>query len=149
MIPLVGRQRHVLAAALVGLALTFVASPALAQPCTADTQCRDGGRSMTYCSGNAVVTARSICAGSCRTVEESRVPCDGQCLAGRCTGQPSRAPVDPVLPKRPWPRCAQTCSCKNKILIIGIGVWTPERGCDQIVRRCARGCTCEPEPRCK
>lgn len=146
---LVGWLRAVLAAALLGLSFVVAVFPARAQSCTADVQCRDGGRSMTYCSGNAVVTARSVCAGSCRTVEESRIPCDGQCMAGRCSGQPAKAPVEPVLPKQPWPRCAQTCSCKNKILIIGIGVWSPERGCDQIVRRCARGCTCEPEARCK
>lgn len=147
-----GRSIAGFSVALVWAIVLMLALPiaaAQAQSCTADIQCPDGGRSTTTCSGNAVVTQRSVCTGSCRKVEESRIPCSGQCLAGRCVGQPAAAPVGPVLPQQPWPRCALACTCRNKILIISTGVWSPERGCDQIIRRCTRGCTCDPEPRCR
>lgn len=133
---------------LLMMAAIALPSPLAAQSCTADVQCRDGGISRTYCSGNAVVTARSICVGTCRTVEESRIPCDGQCLAGRCLGAPSRAPVDGAAGKQPWPRCAETCRCRNKTLVITTGLWTPEAGCEQKILRCSRGCSCDP-PRCR
>lgn len=127
-------------------------SDALAQSCTADVQCSNGGVARAYCSGNAVVTARSVCAGSCRTVEDSRVPCAGQCLAGTCTGAPIRTPqTEPLaepLPPR-WPRCKSGCNCRNKILIITTGRWTAESGCEQQIRRCARGCSCDGPPRCR
>ena len=128
------------------LMLAFVAGPAFGQTCSADSQCRDAGVSRIFCSGNSVVSARSVCIGTCRTVEDRRESCAGQCLAGRCVG----APIDTRPTTAPRvPRCVPNCTCRNKILIIATGDWSPERGCEQIIRRCARGCSCDPAPICR
>ncbi len=142
------------AAGLVALAMLamspLTSGPTWAQSCTADVQCRNNGGERTYCQGNTVVTARSVCIGTCRTVEDRRETCAGTCLAGRCTAAPSRAPIDDAAntPAK-WPRCTAGCTCRNKILVITTGGWSQNSGCEQLIRRCARGCQCGSEPRCR
>ena len=136
--------------ALVLVGLLTGTPPLHAQSCTADVQCRDGGRSRTYCAGNALVTTRSVCTGSCRMVEESRRPCAGTCAGDRCIDTTGRDRFEGhgETPS-PWPRCNAGCRCANKILIVTTGRWSQANGCEQLVRRCARGCTCEDAPRCR
>jgi len=141
-----GMRRWLFFVATLLLSPALATWPAIAQTCTADSQCRDAGVSRTYCSGNTVVTARSVCIGTCRTVEERRETCAGVCLAGRCTG----APIETrPLPTPRVPRCLPSCTCRNKILIVTTGDWSPDRGCEQLIRRCARGCSCDPTPICR
>lgn len=123
---------------------------ALAQRCSADTQCYDFGRDRTYCAGNTLVTRRSQCFGYCRGVEVSRVPCPGPCVGGRCIGGPLQsAPINPPsgggLVAGP---CKRVCTCDGKRLTYGVGYAKTAERCERRSVNCVYGCTCEPEPRC-
>ena len=132
------------------IALLAAAWPARSQPCSSDSQCPDFGRTRTYCSGNTLVTRQSICAGSCRTVEVSRVPCPGPCVADRCVGGPlTNAPGQPPLGGgRPAGICARLCQCDGKKLTYGLGFARREADCRRRSVDCAYGCSCDPEARC-
>jgi hypothetical protein len=136
-------------AALVLLA--FSASPAAAQPCSSDAQCRDNGRPRTVCSGNTLVTKQTICAGTCRTVEISRIPCPGPCSGDRCVGgpllSPRPSPSGGRSPLRAGP-CDSICTCKGKTLTYAIGFARRAADCQRRRVDCKYGCSCEPEPRC-
>ena len=134
---------------LLSLGLPFTEA-ARAQPCSADVQCFDGGRVRTTCSGNTLVTKQSICAGSCRTVELSRVPCPGPCVGDRCVGGSLRSgPAQPPLGgSRPAGVCASICSCKGKTLTYGLGFASRAKDCQRRSVDCVYGCSCDPEPRC-
>jgi len=142
-------RRSVLRALASGAALALTAGALAAQTCTADSQCPNGGVRETICVGNAVVTVRSVCIGTCRTIEERREPCAGQCLAARCIGAPIRPEPTPAPRERPQPRCAPRCTCANGILIIVTGAWSEQGGCEERILRCVRGCQCDPTPRCR
>ena len=135
--------------ALLAMLAMFVAlagtPAAVAQPCTADVQCRDGGLSRTYCAGNAVVTVRSVCAGSCRTIEERREVCAGGCAGGICTAAPSPR----VTPGSELAGCVAACDCRERRLTVLTGRRTTDGGCERRTITCRRGCTCDPAPRCR
>ncbi len=123
---------------------------ALAQSCSADSQCRDFGRDRSTCSGNTLVVKRSICSGTCRSVEVSRTPCPGPCSGDRCIGGPLLDPraSPPSSGGLVGGACTRVCTCRGKQLTYGVGV---ARTADQCRRRtvdCVYGCTCQPEPRC-
>jgi hypothetical protein len=123
---------------------------ALAQTCASDAQCRDSGRPRTVCVGNTLVTKQSICSGSCRTVELSRVPCPGPCVADRCVGGSLRSgPLAPPAGGRlPAGVCGQICACKGRSLTYGVGFATRAADCARRSVDCVYGCSCDPEPRC-
>ena len=134
---------------LVAVLLPLVPRAA-AQPCTADSQCRDYGQSRTYCSGNTLVTRRNMCVGSCRETEVSRRACPGPCVADRCVGGSlgSQPPGPPLGGSLVGGACGRICTCRGRQLTYGVGV---ARSADQCRRRsvdCVYGCTCDPEPRC-
>lgn len=137
--------------AFVIIATLAVASPAAAQSCASDAQCYDQGRPRTTCSGNTLVTKQSICSGSCRTVEVSRVPCPGPCAGDRCVGgplltsPPSRGAGGGNLPVGV---CGSVCSCKSGRLTYGIGFARNARDCQRRTVDCRYGCSCDGEPRC-
>lgn len=143
--------RRLLAIAAMLLAwLVILPLQAMAQPCTADSQCRDFGRPRTYCAGNTLVTKQSMCSGTCRSVEISRTPCPGPCSGDRCVG-------GALLTPRPGPplggsvvggACARICTCRGKQLTYGVGVARSADQCRRRVVDCKFGCSCDPEPRC-
>lgn len=137
-------------AAIVGLVWVFSTAPAMAQPCTADSQCRDFGRPRTYCSGNTLVTKQSRCIGHCRSVEISRVPCPGPCVADRCVGGPlgSAPPGGSRGGGLVGGACAGICICDGKKLTYGVGFAREASQCRRRTVDCVYGCTCDPEPRC-
>ncbi len=149
-----GRPWLTLAVVLLPL-LTLVfaglsVTPASAQTCTSDTQCRDYGQTRGYCSGNTLVIRRSQCIGSCREVEVSRQVCPGPCVGDRCVGgplvrEPGSVPYGGGLV---GPVCAQICTCKGKKLTYGVGHAKTTEQCSRRNVDCVYGCTCDPEPRC-
>lgn len=135
----------------MALALVLVAPrPAAAQPCTADSQCRDFGRTRAACSGNTLVVKQSRCIGTCRTVEISRQPCPGPCVADRCVGGPlgSSPASPPTGGGLVAGACVKICSCKGKQLTYGVGYARDPDQCRRRTVDCVYGCTCDPEPRC-
>ncbi|MEZ5817860.1 MAG: hypothetical protein R3D44_12335 [Hyphomicrobiaceae bacterium] len=138
----------VLAACLVLWVMGLAA--ARAQPCTADSQCRDFGQTRTYCSGNTLVVKQSRCIGRCQSVEVSRIPCPGPCVADRCVG--GSLGSSPAGPPRGGGFvagvCATICTCKDKKLTYGVGYAAKAEQCGRRTVDCVYGCTCDPEPRC-
>jgi hypothetical protein len=136
------------------LAATLLAAAghhAHAQTCSSDAQCRDNGRPRTVCAGNTLVTKQTICAGTCRTMEVSRVPCPGPCVADRCVGGSLRS--SPAVPSAgggglPSGVCGQLCSCSGKRLTYGIGYAQRTADCQRRTVDCVYGCSCDGEPRC-
>lgn len=130
-------------------ALTLVVMSALdvnAQTCSADSQCSGAGMTTTSCAGNAVVTSRSVCAGSCQRVEVARAPCAGACSGGTCID----LGVRPAAPKneRALTACSVDCACRDGRLTVSTGLRDADGTCTVRVRRCKGGCACEPSPRC-
>lgn len=117
-----------------------------AQSCTADFQCPNGGLSRSYCAGNVLVTTRSVCAGTCRTVEESRIPCPGPCAGDRCIGGPLGSAREPG---RENDRCVPRCVCRNKVLTLRKPPADPRAPCERTVIQCENGCSCYPEVKCR
>jgi hypothetical protein len=148
-----GSVRLRLIIVMMGLATlaagSFLPSPVHAQRCTADVQCRDGGRSRVECVGNTLVIRRSICAGTCRDIEELRQNCGNPVSGGRCSiasgtcegGSASGAP-----PLGGDNLCALSCTCRRNVLVF----YRPLPGirCARHVMRCERGCSCRPQPHC-
>ncbi|MFV0298182.1 MAG: hypothetical protein ACK5JT_18920 [Hyphomicrobiaceae bacterium] len=139
--------RILLVPALMLLAAT---TSAHARRCSADTECYDYGRAQSICNGNTLVIKKAICAGSCRVVEVSRMPCPGPCVGGRCVGGPTRSgPLPPPLGGgRPVGVCARLCKCDGKRLTYGLGFADREKDCRRRHVDCVYGCSCDPEPRC-
>lgn len=140
-------------AGIIALAAWFfcLAPTVHAQSCTADSQCRDFGRPRTYCAGNTLVTKQSVCSGTCRSVEVSRVPCPGPCAGDRCVGGSLLTPrVNPPLGGGTLVggACARICTCKDKQLTYGVGVAKSAEQCRRRIVDCKYGCSCDPEPRC-
>lgn len=145
------RTPSLVRALLVAVMVLFAqAPPAAAQSCSSDSQCFDFGRPRTYCSGNTLVTKQSICSGTCRSVEISRVPCPGPCVADRCVGGANRSgPIDPPSgSRRPVGVCAKLCICKGKRLTYGLGYAKRQEDCQRRSVDCVYGCSCDEEPRC-
>lgn len=140
----------VIALTFITLAAAAGAGAALAQPCSADSQCFDYGRARTYCSGNTLVTTQSRCIGQCQTVEISRTPCPGPCVADRCIGGPlgSAPSVGSSSSGIVAGACAKICTCKGKKLTYGVGYARKASQCRTRTVDCVYGCTCDPEPRC-
>ena len=145
----VGQWSMLLALLMVHLALLLPA-PAHAQPCTSDSQCRDFGQTRTVCSGNSLVVKQSRCIGRCQSVEISRTPCPGPCVADRCVG--GSIGSSPIGPPRGGGLvagvCATICTCKGKKLTYGVGYAAKAESCGRRTVDCVYGCTCDPEPRC-
>ena len=135
-------------ALVLGLAMT--PTTAVAQRCSADSQCIDSGRDRATCSGNSLVVKRSICSGTCRTVEVSRTPCPGPCSGDRCIGGPLLTPQagPPLGGSLVGGACARVCTCRGKQLTYGVGVARSADLCRRRTVDCVYGCTCQPEPRC-
>lgn len=138
------------AVAILGLLWLLAVPAAMAQPCTSDSQCFDYGRTRTYCAGNTLVTKQSRCIGRCQSVEISRIPCPGPCVADRCVGGPLGSA--PSGGSRGGGlvggACAQICTCKGKKLTYGVGFARKASQCRRRTVDCVYGCTCDPEPRC-
>jgi hypothetical protein len=119
--------------------------PVAAQSCTADVQCQDGGRSRVECFGNTLVVRRSICAGSCRDIEEMRQNCSGRCnvVTASCDAESSTG--QPPLGGSGG-SCAISCTCRRNVLVFYRPL--PDIACARHVLRCERGCSCRPEPHC-
>lgn len=124
----------------------FAPPPAAAQTCTADVQCPNGGLSRSHCAGNVLVTTRSICSGSCRDVEVSRIPCPGPCVGDRCIGGPLGSAREPG---RENDRCIPRCVCRNKVLTLRKPPADPRAPCEREVIQCENGCSCYPEVKCR
>lgn len=129
---------------------------AAAQTCSSDGQCPNGGRSVATCQGDTLIVRRSICASSCREVEERRETCGSRVLGTvTCAGNTairteggcnaSAARCDNRTDREV---CVSTCSCQNNRLIYASGICTPGAGCGRVVLQCKGGCTCKPEPTC-
>ena len=143
-------KRGLLGLIVLALVLLMAGRSATAQPCTSDSQCRDFGQTRTYCSGNTLVVKQSRCIGRCQSVEISRTPCPGPCVADRCIGGSlGSSPANP-------PRgggfvagvCATLCTCKGNTLTYGVGYAAKASQCGRRTVDCVYGCTCDPEPRC-
>ncbi len=135
---------------LVVLLGLFSPASVLAQSCTADSQCRDYGRTRTTCVGNTLVAKRSVCIGSCREVEEFRLPCPGPCVGDRCIGGPvgSQTAEPPLGGSVISPACAEICECRGKVLSYGVGRAAKARDCGSRTVNCKYGCSCDGRPRC-
>lgn len=141
--------------ALLGLLLMAVPPPAHAQTCTADIQCLNGGRPRAECIGDTLIVRRAICAGTCRDTEDRRQTCGSRGIGGRCVGHAfetvtgrcnaALATCDTRTERTP---CFPSCSCRGRQLIVASGQCSPATGCQRAVITCARGCTCDPTPRC-
>ncbi len=147
--------RTVLSAAVLALSLMVgagsLAGPATAQSCASDSQCFDSGRPRTTCVGSTLVTRQSICSGTCRTVEVSRVACPGPCVGDRCIGGSLRSgPIPPPSGggRVPAGACAQVCTCRGNVLTYGLGFARAAADCERRRVDCVYGCSCDPEPRC-
>lgn len=124
--------------------------PAGAQSCSADVQCANGGRAEVTCSGNTVIVRRSVCAGTCRIIEERRQDCGNSVTGGRCnfmtgscdppSGEAARGRIPPTL-------CASACSCREGTLRFTRRA--ADGTCEPVVRRCKNGCSCDPRPQCR
>jgi hypothetical protein len=134
----------------LAISITAVVQPGIAQPCTSDSQCRDFGQTRTTCSGNSLVVKQSRCIGRCQSVEISRTPCPGPCIADRCVG--GSLGSSPASPPRGGGLvagvCATLCTCKGKTLTYGVGYAAKASQCGRRTVDCVYGCTCDPEPRC-
>jgi hypothetical protein len=137
-------------AVVVSALWMLAATPAAAQPCTSDSQCRDFGQTRTYCSGNTLVTKQSRCIGQCRSIEISRMACPGPCVADRCIGGPLGSSPSVGVPGGGLRGgvCAEICVCKNKKLTYAFGHARKASQCRRRTVDCVYGCTCDPEPRC-
>lgn len=150
-VPMCGAGRFVLSLVMaLAFGLALLPSTAVAQRCSADSQCADFGRDRATCSGNTLVVKRSICSGTCRSVEVSRTPCPGPCSGDRCIGGPLLTPqVGPPLGgSLVGGACARVCSCRGKQLTYGVGVAHTADQCRKRTVDCVYGCSCSPEPRC-
>lgn len=139
-----------LAKVLTALWMLAFALPAVAQPCTSDSQCRDFGQIRTTCSGNTLVTMQSRCIGRCQSVEISRSACPGPCVADRCVGGAIGAspPGSPGGGGLVGGACAEICVCKGKTLTYGVGFARTASQCRRRTVDCVYGCTCDGPPRC-
>lgn len=149
-VPMLVRGSVLLLGALILAWALLMPAPATAQPCSSDSQCRDFGRTRTYCAGNTLVTQQSRCIGSCTSVEISRIPCPGPCAGDRCVGGSLRSsPSEPSYGGGlVGGACAQICTCRGKQLTYGVGVARTAAQCRRRNVDCKYGCTCDPEPRC-
>ena len=143
--------------AAIAIALMFAAAPAaVAQPCSADVQCqRLGPATQAVCSGDTLVVRRSYCqGGQCRDVEEVREVCGSRstasCTAGgvarttsRCDGLLARC-----VTRTDIEPCYPSCTCRGKRLTVSSGTCLSALGCQRSTLTCAKGCTCDPEPKC-
>jgi hypothetical protein len=132
-------------------------SMAAAQSCSADSQCYNGGRSTFQCVGDTLIVKRSICAGTCREVEERRQDCGPRTIGGvECSGNiairsgggcnPSFGTCDSRTEREV---CVPACSCRGKRLTVATGTCVTGSGCARTTVQCQNGCTCSPEPRCR
>lgn len=142
--------RKMAVAVLLSALWIISALPALAQPCTSDSQCYDYGQTRTYCSGNTLVMKQSRCIGRCQSVEVSRMACPGPCVADRCVGGAlgSSPPGAPGGGGMVAGVCGKICTCKGKKLTYGVGFARTASQCRRRTVDCVYGCTCDPEPRC-
>ena len=157
-VPRFGRLRGGLLAIVSAVVVLCVAVPgqAQAQSCSADSQCPDAGRSSATCVGDTLVVKRSVCAGSCREVEERRQSCGSRVIGsiacqgniavrseGGCNAisQSCDSRVDREV-------CVATCACRGNRLIVSTGTCVSGAGCARSVVQCKNGCTCKPEPAC-
>lgn len=135
---------------LAGLAAGFLLAPsAHARSCTADVQCRDGGRSRVECVGNTLVVRRSVCSGTCRDIEEVRQDCGNPVTGGRCSvasGTCEGGTSGGSPPLGGDNLCAISCTCRRNVLVFYRP--RPDIACARNVLRCERGCSCRPEPHC-
>lgn len=153
-----------LAVAAVMLALSG-AAPALAQRCSADSQCaRPGSERSFSCQGSVLVSHERRClGGQCRDTTETRVDCGGGVGLGNCDPSSGRCRTSPeprvgrgnVSPddddeRAAMSMCPPRCICNGRTLIIVTGRKAHQKGkrCDTIETACKTGCTCKPEPRC-
>lgn len=149
--------------AIAGLLLilaTALASldTAMAQTCNADFDCRRlmplGGRAR--CIGDTLISTTTRCvAGRCQTRETMRRNCAtqgaGRCVgeyyertSGRCDGSSGRC-----VTRTDREPCRRGCSCRGNVLIVFTGSCSPGIGCHRAVKKCAGGCSCDPEPVCR
>ena len=145
-----------LAVCAVIAASVVLSRAAVSQPCSADVQCqRLGPATQAVCSGDTLVVRRSYCqGGQCRDVEEVREVCGARstssCTAGgvarttsRCDGLLGRC-----VTRTDIAPCYPSCSCRGKRLTVSTGTCLSALGCQRSTLTCARGCTCDPEPKC-
>lgn len=135
----------------------FGGGPAVAQPCTADSQCaRPGMERRFMCQGTVLVSREKRCLGGyCTYGPESRIDCGGGVGFGNCDSasgrcRTSRAPVTGgSSPPRSTSQCPPRCICNGKRLIIVTGDPGVKKRCETIERDCQHGCSCKGGPRCK
>ena len=147
-------MRYLLTSLLL-LLMVFASPPAVAQSCTADIQCTNGGRPRAECIGDTLIVRRSVCAGQCRDIEERRQNCAPVMVGGRCTSggferiegrcNSSSASCEQ---RANWQPCYPSCSCRGNRLIVATGQCSPAIGCHRSTVICKAGCTCDPTPRC-
>lgn len=126
------------------------AATALGKPCTADSQCAPPGQNRkATCQGSVLVTKDRLCLGGrCSDSVERRIECGGgvglgNCdpIAGQCRGTAGGVTVSN--------RCPPRCLCRGNTLIVVTGRrGQGQQRCETVVTHCARGCACEPAPRC-
>ncbi len=146
-----GAGRFVVSLTLVlVLGLALLPSAAVAQRCSADSQCAESGRPRSYCAGNTLVVKQAVCSGTCRSVEVSRTPCPGPCSGDRCIGGSllTPQPGPPLGGSLVGGACTRVCACRGKQLTYGVGVARTADQCRKRTVDCVYGCSCSPEPRC-
>jgi hypothetical protein len=156
-----GRSRgkaivHAVLLLLLACSVGLGHASAVAQSCSADSQCPNSGRSIASCVGNTLIVRRSVCAGSCREVEERRQDCGSRGLGTvTCSGNlavrseggcnATTASCDNRMDRE---LCVPSCSCRGNRLIIATGSCTAGVGCGRSITQCKNGCTCKPDPKC-
>ncbi len=148
---------------MAALLLTLIATPAWvpggasAQPCTADVQCPNGGRSTAVCIGDTLIVWRSVCSGACREIEERRQDCGPRVLGTvACTGNMAirteggcNAALGTCDSRTDREVCTPACACRGNRLVVATGICVAGSGCARTVLQCKNCCACTPEPRCK
>jgi hypothetical protein len=107
--------------------------------------------------GDTLVVKRSVCAGTCREIEERRQNCGSRTIGSvTCQGNVANrggggcnSSLGTCENRNEREVCVPSCACRGKRLVVSTGMCIPGAGCGRTVQLCTNGCSCTPEPRCR